>query len=238
MEFLVFHLEMKKLRKILILNLNIPTLFGKVTAESLKIRSGLSTENNYIGLLAKDDTVNIYGKIDNWYIVKTENNLVGAVFADYIETSFENEENIQTSSSNVETAEISDETLLSQDEQIFLNLINNKRIENNLPEFEIDNDLLNLARLKANDIEKNKYFSHTSHTLGTFYEMLSNHNITYSKASENIARNVNSESAIKDLMNSESHRNNILSQDFNYTGIGIVNSVNYGKIFVQIFLAR
>lgn len=238
MEFLVFHLEMKKLRKILILNLNIPTLFGKVTAESLKIRSGLSTENNYIGLLAKDDTVNIYGKIDNWYIVKTENNLVGAVFADYIETSFENEKNIQTSSSNVETAEISDETLLSQDEQIFLNLINNKRIENNLPEFEIDNDLLNLARLKANDIEKNKYFSHTSHTLGTFYEMLSNHNITYSKASENIARNVNSESAIKDLMNSESHRNNILSQDFNYTGIGVVNSVNYGKIFVQIFLAR
>lgn len=238
MEFLVFHLEMKKLRKILILNLNIPTLFGKVTAESLKIRSGLSTENNYIGLLAKDDTVNIYGKIDNWYIVKTENNLVGAVFADYIETSFENEKNIQTSSSNVETAEISDETLLSQDEQIFLNLINNKRIENNLPEFEIDNDLLNLARLKANDIEKNKYFSHTSHTLGTFYEMLSNHNITYSKASENIARNVNSESAIKALMNSESHRNNILSQDFNYTGIGVVNSVNYGKIFVQIFLAR
>lgn len=238
LEFLLLLLEMKKLKRIQKANHRCFLLFGKVTAESLKIRSGLSTENNYIGLLSKDDTVHIYGQVDNWYIVKTENNLVGAVFADYIETSFENEETIETSSSNVETAEISDENLLSQDEQIFFNLINNKRIENNLPEFEIDEKLLNLARLKANDIEKNKYFSHTSPNLGTFYEMLANHNIIYSKASENIARNVNSDSAIKDLMNSESHKNNILSRDFNYTGIGVVNSVNFGKIFVEIFVAR
>lgn len=216
---------------------NILIPFGKVTAESLKIRTGLSTENTHIGLLAKDDTVHIYGKVDNWYIVRTENNLVGAVFADYIEGSYETEKTIETSA-NVETAENTSSFTLSQDEQIFFNLINNKRIENNLPEFEMDENLLNLARLKANDIVKNKYFSHTSPTFGTLFEMLTNHQVSYSKASENIARNLNADGAIESLMNSESHKKNILSKDFNYTGVAVVNSIEYGKIFVEIFVAK
>ncbi len=226
--------EMKKLKN---RKCNILIPFGKVTAESLKIRTGLSTENTHIGLLAKDDTVHIYGKVDNWYIVRTENNLVGAVFADYIEGSYETEKTIETSA-NVETAETASSPTLSQDEQIFFNLINNKRIENNLPEFEMDENLLNLARLKANDIVKNKYFSHTSPTFGTLFEMLTNHQVSYSKASENIARNLNADGAIESLMNSESHKKNILSKDFNYTGVAVVNSIEYGKIFVEIFVAK
>ena len=217
-------------------NRNILTLFGKVIAESLKIRSGLSTENTHIGLLAKNDTVHIYGKVDNWYIIKTENNLVEAVSADYIEGSYASENTIETSA-NIETPEASS-PLLSQDEQIFFNLINNQRMANNLPSFEIDEAMLNVARLKANDIVENKYFSHTSPTLGTFFEMLANHHISYSNASENIARNVNADGAIESLMASESHKKNILSEDFNYTGIAVVNSVEYGKIFVEIFIAK
>lgn len=203
----------------------------------MKIRSGLSTENNYIGLLSKNDIVHIYGKVDNWYIVKTENNLVGAVSADYVENSYETEKTIQTSAT-IETMINSQNTTLSQDEQIFLNLINNKRIANNLPEFNLDETLLNLARLKANDIVENKYFSHTSPKYGTLFEMLVNNHISYSKASENIARNLNADSAVESLMNSNSHKNNILSQDFNYTGIGVVNSIDYGKVFVQVFIAK
>lgn len=214
-----------------------PYTIGKVTAETLKIRSGLSTENDFIGLLAKDEVVHIYGKVDNWYIVKTENNLVGAVFADYIEGSYEAQNTVETSA-NVETAENISTIALSQDEQIFLNLINNKRIENNLPELEIDETLLNIARLKAQDIVENKYFSHTSPTYGSIFEMLHSNNISYSKASENIARNINADGAIESLMNSESHKANILSQDFNYTGIAVVNSVDWGKVFVEIFVAK
>lgn len=229
-----FHLETNKSKK----KYNIPTLYGKVTAESLKIRSGLSTDNDYIGLLSKDDNVHIYGKVDNWYIIKTENNLVGAVFADYIEGSYEKEQQTLQTSANIETAENISTTSLSQDEQIFFNLINNKRMEHNLPELQIDETLLNLARLKAQDIVSNKYFSHTSPTYGTIFEMLHTNNFSYSKASENIARNLNSEGAIESLMNSESHKKNILSQDFNYTGIAVVNSVDWGKVFVEIFVAK
>lgn len=210
---------------------------GTVTAESLKIRSGLSTKNDFIGLLSKNDIVHIYDKIDNWYIVKTENNLVGAVFADYIEVSNENNKTIETSA-NTEIASNTSNVLLSQDEQIFFNLINNKRIENNLPEFKLDENLLNIARLKAQDIIENKYFSHTSPTYGTIFEMLQQNNISYSSASENIARNINADSAIECLMNSESHRKNILSDNFNYTGIAVLNSIDYGKIFVEIFISK
>lgn len=215
----------------------IHTRFGKVTAESLKIRSGLSTENDYIGLLSKNDIVHIYGKVDDWYIVKTENNLVGAVFAEYIEGSYEASETIETSS-NIETAGNISTTTLSQDEQIFFNLINNKRIENNLPELELDEKLLNIARLKCQDIVDKKYFSHTSPTYGSIFEMLQNNNISYGKASENIARNINADGAIESLMNSESHKKNILSQEFNYTGIAVVNSVDYRKSFCRNFCGK
>lgn len=111
-------------------------------------------------------------------------------------------------------------------------------MENNLPEFEIDQTLLNIARLKCQDLVKNNYFSHTSPTYGSIYQMLQNNNYHYSKASENIARALNADTAIKNLMNSESHKNNILSQDFNYTGIAVVNSIEGNKIFVQIFIAK
>ncbi len=208
-----------------------------MTAESLKIRTGPSTENVHIGLLVKNDTVHIYGKVDNWYIVRTENNLVGAVSADYIQGTQQTEQTLETSA-NIETAENISNSTLSQDEQIFFNLINNKRIENNLPEYEIDETLLNLARLKANDIVEKKYFAHTSPTFGTLFEMLANHNFSYSKASENIARNLNADGAIQSLMNSPAHKSNILSNAFNYTGIAVVNSIEYGKIFVEIFVAK
>lgn len=68
--------------------------------------------------------------------------------------------------------------------------------------------------------------------------MLQNNNVYYSKASENIAKSVNADTAIKNLMNSEAHKNNILSQDYNYTGIAVVNSIDYGKVFVEIFVAK
>ncbi len=197
---------------------------GTVTAESLKIRSGLSTQNESIGLLSKGDTLHIYGKVDDWYIVRTQNNLVGAVYADYVEGSHQEED---------ENA-----VLLSQEEQIFLNLINNQRIQNHLPEFELDENLLNIARLKANDLVEKNYFSHDSPTYGSIFDMLKNNQIAYHKASENIARNLNAENAIASLMNSEAHKNNILSQDFTVTGIAVVDSLQYGKIFVEVFVAN
>ena len=61
---------------------------------------------------------------------------------------------------------------------------------------------------------------------------------TYKTASENIAGNSTLEGAISSWMNSESHKNNILSNTFNYTGVAIVNSPQYGKVLVQMFIGK
>ena len=68
--------------------------------------------------------------------------------------------------------------------------------------------------------------------------MLNSNNITYTKASENIAKSSDANKAIETLMKSNSHKENILNNDFNYTGIAVQNSPLYGKIFVEIFISK
>ena len=126
----------------------------------------------------------------------------------------------------------------TENEQEFFKLINNEREKNNLPHLEIDEDLQNAARLKAEDLVKNNYFSHTSPTYGTLYEMLEQNGIKYKVASENIAGNSSITGAVSALMNSDSHKSNILSNKFNYTGVAVVNSATYGKILVQLFIGK
>lgn len=68
--------------------------------------------------------------------------------------------------------------------------------------------------------------------------MLKNHSISYKTASENIAGNSNISSAVNSWLASEDHKKNILSNDYNYTGIAVVDSIAYGKIIVELFIGR
>lgn len=219
-----------------------------------------------IGLLEKGEYVRVFAKLGNWYVIQTENNLVGTVYSDYLEpytnytespwqdtisnmqtdNSIKINETVSTNSNTTEKSASSenvsalDTPLVSYttDEQEFINLINNEREKNNLSPLEIDEDLQNVARLKAEDLVKNNYFSHTSPTFGTLYEMLDDNAIRYKIASENIAGNSSISGAVNALMNSEAHKKNILSNEFNYTGVGVVTSPTYGKILVQLFIGK
>ena len=55
---------------------------------------------------------------------------------------------------------------------------------------------------------------------------------------KNIAVNADSKKAVEAWMNSESHKNNILNNAYNYTGVAVVSSSKYGKIFVQMFIGK
>ena len=68
--------------------------------------------------------------------------------------------------------------------------------------------------------------------------MLKSFKISYNTAGENIAANSSNSGAVTSWMNSSGHKANILNSSFNHTGIGVVNSSKYGKIFVQIFVGR
>jgi len=125
---------------------------------------------------------------------------------------------------------------LTEDEQKTLDLINEYRKENGLNELKPLSSLQDVAKLKAEDLVNNEYFSHTSEQLGTPFEMLRNNNVDYKIAGENLAGNINCERAVEAWVNSPLHRENILEDRFEYTGICAVDSPIYGRVYVQIFI--
>ena len=68
--------------------------------------------------------------------------------------------------------------------------------------------------------------------------MLKSFKISYNTAGENIAGNSSNSGAVTAWMNSSGHRANILNSSFNQTGIGVVSSPKYGKIYVQMFIGK
>lgn len=125
---------------------------------------------------------------------------------------------------------------LTEEENETLELINKYRKQNGLNELKPFFELEQVSKLKAKDIVENNYFSHTSPTLGTPFEMLKNNGIDYIIAGENLAGNTTPEKAVEAWINSPAHRDNILEEKFQYTGICVIESPIYGKVFVQLFM--
>lgn len=213
-------------------------VMGSINATYLNIRSGPGVGFKSIDVLKKSDLVQIYGKIRDWYIVQTEKDLIGCVHSKYID--IQKEETASSSSIDVIQEEFIDTSAkaITDEEQELLSLINSERAKNNLAKLEIDSEVQNIARLKAQDLVDNNYFAHISPLYGTPFEMLKNNSVNYKTASENIAGNKSVEGAVSSWMNSEAHKNNILSNDYNYTGVAVVDSVQYGKILVEFFIGR
>ena len=80
------------------------------------------------------------------------------------------------------------------------------------------------------------YFSHTSPTYGSPFDMMKKFGITYRSAGENIAMGQRTpEEVVKAWMNSEGHRKNILNSSFTHIGVGHVASGNY---WTQMFIGK
>ena len=131
---------------------------------------------------------------------------------------------------------INEQSLLTKEERETLELINIYRKERGLKELKTFAKLQEVAYMKAKDIVDNEYFSHNSKNLGTPFEMIQNNGIEYRIAGENLAGNITPEKAVEAWINSRLHRENIEEGEFEYTGICVMDSPVYGKVFVQIFL--
>ena len=215
------------------------TSTGLVTASSLNVRQGPGTNFNIITRVNKNEYIRIFAKIGEWYVIQTDSDYIGTVSSKYVKLIYPNTSNNQNSSGssgNSGTTNITSE--LTTDEQEVFDLINVKRVANGLPVLKIDDELQNVARIKAQDMADNNYFSHTSPVYGSPFDMIKSFGINYKTAGENIAGNSSNSSAVNAWMNSEGHRANILNSSFNYTGIGVVSSPKYGKIYVQMFMGK
>ncbi|MGF7399921.1 CAP domain-containing protein [Thermoanaerobacterium thermosaccharolyticum] len=125
----------------------------------------------------------------------------------------------------------------SAQEKQLVDLINKERTSRGLSPLTIDENLSKVAHIKAEDMKGNNYFSHTSPTYGSPFDMMKQFGISYNAAAENIAENSDVVSAHYALMNSSGHRDNILNPYFNKVGVGIIsNSTDNGVIVVEMFI--
>lgn len=208
---------------------------GMVTASALNVRTGPSTRYRVIGTVYKNEYIRVFAKIGDWYVIQTPSDQIGAVSTKYVKKIKANAGTTTTTPSNNTT---SDNSSASADEKELLRLINAERTQNGLSELKFSEELLKVARDKAKDLVDNNYFSHNSPTYGSPFDMMKSYGITYKTAGENIAGNSTLQGAVTAWMNSEGHRANILSNAYNYTGIGIVSSPKYGKVLVQMFIGK
>ena len=213
---------------------------GLVTATKLNVRSGPGTGYGIVTTVNKNQYIRVFAGVGDWYIVQVEGDYVGAVNKKYVKPIYPSKTNTGTNT-NTNTNTGTNQTTtsnLSADEQEVFNLINNQRTQNGLSALKIDSEVQKVARIKAQDMVNNNYFSHTSPTYGSPFDMLKSYKVSYNTAGENIAGNSSNSGAVNAWMNSSGHRANILNKSFNYTGIGVVNSPKYGKVYVQMFIGK
>lgn len=218
---------------------NVDFTTGLVTASLLNVRSGPGTKFPIVATVKKNEYIRVFAGIGDWYVVQLDSNYIGAVSKKYIKPIYPNTGtgtglNNNDSNNNNTT----NTTNLTSDEWEVFNLINQQRSQNGLSPLKIDYEVQRVARIKAQDMVNNNYFSHTSPTYGSPFNMLNNFKVSYRTAGENIAGNSSNSAAVTAWMNSSGHKANILNSSFNYTGIGVINGSKYGKIYVQMFIGK
>jgi uncharacterized YkwD family protein len=125
---------------------------------------------------------------------------------------------------------------ISQMAQQVIDLTNNERKKNGLPPLQSDPSLSKVAQTKSNDMEAKHYFSHTSPTYGSPFDMMRDFGVTYKAAGENIAMGqTTAQQVVNAWMNSEGHRKNILSASYTNIGVGFTSKGNYWS---QMFIGK
>lgn len=142
---------------------------------------------------------------------------------------------VQSSKAGTATAKQTTGTLSAFEQQV-VDLTNTERAKNGLAALKVDPTLSKMAHEKARDMSVNNYFSHTSPTYGSPFDMMKQFGITYNYAGENIAMGQQTpQEVVNAWMNSAGHRANILNANYNYIGVGYVAQGNY---WVQDFIGK
>ena len=223
---------------------NVDFSTGLVTASNLNVRSGPGTQYKVVTTIPKNQYIRVFAGVGSWYIVQVEGDYIGAVSKKYVKPIYPNSSNTGNTGSTSQNISQNTEqstqiaTTMTVDEKEVFNLINQQRANNGLSALKVDNEVQRVARIKAQDMVDNNYFSHNSPTYGSPFDMLNSFKVSYKSAGENIAGNSSNSAAVTAWMNSSGHKANILNSSYNYTGIGVVSSPKYGKIYVQIFIEK
>ena len=126
-----------------------------------------------------------------------------------------------------------DSTVSSYEAEV-IRLVNEIRRQNGLKPLTANWELSRVARYKSQDMLDNRYFSHTSPTYGSPFQMITAFGLSYRTAGENIAKGYPTPQAVVNgWMNSSGHRANILNASYKQIGVGYVSKGNY---WTQMFI--
>ena len=220
-----------------------------ITANKANIKAGCSNTTAVVQSAAKGAKFDVINEVSDWYALKLPDNKIGFVSKQDSKPIVveDNKTDIppqssaavpQGSSTAKTPAAKTNTSTLTAPEQQMLKLLNDARAQNNLAPLKIDMNLTNVARIKAQDMIDNKYFSHNSPKYGNPFDMMKSFGVKYIQAGENIAGNQSVQNAQNALMNSPGHRKNILSPNFTHIGIGIQKGGPYGNMFTQMFITK
>lgn len=116
-------------------------------------------------------------------------------------------------------------------------LVNVERAKNGLAALSIDATITKTATLKSQDMAKNNYFSHTSPTYGSPFDLMKQYGVSYRTAGENIAMGQTSPAQVMNgWMNSPGHRANILNSSYTKIGVGVAQNANGTYYWTQHFI--
>ncbi|AKA69545.1 spore coat assembly protein SafA [Clostridium scatologenes] len=118
-----------------------------------------------------------------------------------------------------------------------ISLVNSQRSKVGLQPFKTNWELSRIARYKSQDMINKNYFSHTSPTYGSPFNMIENFGIKFSAAGENIAMGQRTaEEVMNSWMNSPGHRSNILNPSYTEIGVGLAKNANGQCYWTQMFI--
>lgn len=133
---------------------------------------------------------------------------------------------------NFKTTNVSDDY---QAEQKMFQMVNSERVSRGIHALTFSEKLANVGRAHCRDMFARGYFSHYTPQGLSPFDRMANAGITFNYAGENLALAPNTDLAMRGLMQSPGHKANILSQNFNKIGIGVINGGIYGEMFCQEF---
>lgn len=121
-------------------------------------------------------------------------------------------------------------------EAAILAYINEARTAAGLAPVAWDPLLSRVARSHALDMIANRYFGHISATDGTPARRANKGGVRFTRLGENLAGNSDLADAHRMLMDSPTHRANILDPDFQRVGLAVVRGGPYGLMIVEEFI--
>lgn len=203
----------------------------QTTASSLSLRSGASSNHSTLRTLPKGTVVNVIGKIGKWYVIKTSNDTVGCVDGNYVKPYTAPSPSPAPAPAPTPTpapqptpSPAANATAMQAE---MLGYINTARSQEGLAPLTLDKALSDGAYLKSKDMAVNGYFSHTSPTYGSPFDMMKSLGINYGYAGENIAKHTSVKGAHDAFMNSSGHRANIMKAEYKKIGLGFVQEGSY-----------